>query len=302
MLWAKSDSISMTLDLFKEPIPKSVKIIFVDFDGTIKPTGGRVGKPDITAMKKIGQLGIIRVVATGRGLFSFQRDYPEDFELDYLLFSSGVGLCPWNKGPGPLMLTKSFTSEDRDRALKACLTLKRGFYAFEAPPNCHRHVFRYPDGYPPTTGFLSRLRSYVQYCEAYQPDRDLGPRSEFLICAPTEEMPEVRARFEELCPGLSTMCSSSPFGDDSQWMEIFPFGVNKGETAKYLTSRLDLTADKALALGNDFNDLDLLKWAGIGLVTSNAPPELRKLFPNVPSANERPLAYLFKLFNAGRKV
>ncbi|MDR2368558.1 MAG: Cof-type HAD-IIB family hydrolase [Deltaproteobacteria bacterium] len=285
----------------KEPIPKDIKILFIDFDGTLKPAGGHVARPDISAMRKLGRLGLIRVVATGRGLFSFQRDYPEDFELDYLLFSSGLGLCAWHDGPGPLLLAQRFTDEDRDRALAACLELKRGFYAFEPPPECHRHIFQYPEGYPPTVGFLSRLRSYVQYSEAYRPKVDQGPRAEFLITAPTDEMPEVMARFEELCPGLSLLRCSSPFGDNSMWLEIFPPGVNKGQAAQRLAETLSLTSESALAIGNDFNDQALLAWAKIGMVTYNAPEELRNQFRLLPPVTKKPLNYAFKLINAARR-
>ncbi|MDR3134534.1 MAG: Cof-type HAD-IIB family hydrolase [Deltaproteobacteria bacterium] len=290
----------MKSEIFKGPIPKKIKIIFVDFDGTIKPTGGHVSRLDITAMAKLGSMGIIRVVATGRGLFSFQRDFPERFELDYLLFSSGLGLCPWTKGPGELMVNHRFADSDRDRVLAACLELKRGFFAFEPPPNCHRHVFLYPEGFPPTMAFLLRLRSYNMHATAYEPDIQLGPRSEFLICVPKTQMPKVKKQFEALCPGFSILCSTSPYGDDSLWLEIFPPGINKGTTAKFLAESLSLTAENALAIGNDFNDQALLSWAEIGLVNSNAPKELQRHFPLAPIASERPLNWLHKLMKTAK--
>ncbi|MDR0622495.1 MAG: HAD hydrolase family protein [Deltaproteobacteria bacterium] len=291
----------MESELFKGPIPKTVRIVFMDFDGTIKPSGAPVSKPDVTASKKLGHLGLIRVVATGRGLYSFQRDYPDGFELDYLLFSSGLGLCPWKGGPGPLALSGRFDRTDRDRALAACLALKRGFLAFEPPPRCHYHAFQYPEGHRPTEGFMKRLSSYVQFTRPYQPNVDLGPVSEFLIPTPSRQALEIMADFEKLCPGLSVLRSSSPFGDDSVWLEIFPPGFSKGQTAKILADSLSLNASHALALGNDYNDLDLLDWAGLGLVTSNAPASLRAEYASIPAVTEKPLNYLYKLIAKSRK-
>jgi hydroxymethylpyrimidine pyrophosphatase-like HAD family hydrolase len=287
----------MELELFFGPIPKKIKIVFLDFDGTLKPSGKPVSKADIKAMAELRRQGIIRVVATGRGLYSFQRDKPEDLGLDYLIFSSGLGLCKWKKkGPGPLLLAKRFTEDERDRALKACLKLERGFFAFEPPPYCHRHVYVYPKGRPFTEGFLKRLRSYCMFAKYYDPCRELGERAEFLIAAPTAEMPEVKESFQALCPDLSILYSSSPFGDDSMWLEIFPPGVNKSQAAKVLVENLSLEPENALAMGNDFNDYDLLTWAEIGLVTSNSPKELRNIFPNAPDVTHRPLAWLTNLF------
>ena len=42
-----------------------------------------------------------------------------------------------------------------------------------------------------------------------------------------------------------------------------------------------------LAVGNDFNDLDLLHWAGKGYAVANSPDPIRALFPLVPSNDER---------------
>jgi hydroxymethylpyrimidine pyrophosphatase-like HAD family hydrolase len=41
-----------------------------------------------------------------------------------------------------------------------------------------------------------------------------------------------------------------------------------------------------LAIGNDYNDMDLLSWAKTSFVVSNAPAELKNLFPSVASHNE----------------
>ncbi|MDR1677523.1 MAG: Cof-type HAD-IIB family hydrolase [Deltaproteobacteria bacterium] len=286
----------MNSELFNGPRPTNIKILFVDFDGTIKPAGGDVSQADIEAMRELGRRGIIRVVATGRSLFSFTRDFPNGFELDYLLFSSGLGLCAWPDGPGPLLYSRSFTEEESKRALKACLEIKRGFYAFEPPPNCHRHLYYDPEGFPKTEGYVRRLISYADFATPYLPNQDIGTRSEFLIAAPLAEMPKVKEQFESLCPGLSLLYSSSPFGDASMWLEIIPPGVNKGLTAKFLTESLSFSAENALALGNDFNDLELLNWAGLGLVTSNGPDNLKRLFPLAPAVTEKPLAWLLTNF------
>jgi hydroxymethylpyrimidine pyrophosphatase-like HAD family hydrolase len=220
------------------------------------------------------------------------RDFPDGFELDYLLFSSGLGLCPWGDGPGPLLVSKRFTDLERDQALAACLVLKRGFFAFEPPPECHRHLYLEPDGFPKTEGFINRLKSYSPYAGPYHPGQDLGPRSEFLISAPKAEMPFVKEEFQRLAPELSLLHSSSPFGDPSVWLEIFPPGVNKGQTADFLTESLGLKPENALALGNDFNDYDLLAWAGLGLVTANGPEDLRRLFREAPAVTDLPLAWV----------
>jgi hydroxymethylpyrimidine pyrophosphatase-like HAD family hydrolase len=41
-----------------------------------------------------------------------------------------------------------------------------------------------------------------------------------------------------------------------------------------------------MAIGNDYNDLDLLQWAARSFVVNDAPQELLDLFPTVYSGDE----------------
>jgi hydroxymethylpyrimidine pyrophosphatase-like HAD family hydrolase len=71
----------------------------------------------------------------------------------------------------------------------------------------------------------------------------------------------------------------------STWIEIFPAGVSKSRTAKWLASRLGIPDLQTLSVGNDYNDADLLEWAASSFVTANAPEALRQRFPIVASNN-----------------
>ena len=55
---------------------------------------------------------------------------------------------------------------------------------------------------------------------------------------------------------------------------------------EWLAHRSGLTAKDVLAVGNDYNDMDLLKWAARSFVVNDAPGELLSLFPVVRSGDE----------------
>ncbi|MDR2455114.1 MAG: Cof-type HAD-IIB family hydrolase [Deltaproteobacteria bacterium] len=273
-------------------MPAIPKMLFSDFDGTIKPYKGPVAKADIEAFSRLGRLGSKRVVATGRSLAAFDRDWDRRMEMDYLIFSSGLGACLWGPdGAGELLFSHRFAPDVCQKALEACLALKRGFYAFRPPPECHLFVHQPPEGRPPTVGDARRLELYRDYATFYQ-GGPIGPRGQFLITAPAAEIDEVKREFEELSPGLSLIYSTSPMGDASVWLEIFPPGVSKGSAAKWLADKLSFQAADCLAIGNDFNDLDLLAWAGTAYLTADASPALRSLYPALPASTQAPLASL----------
>jgi hydroxymethylpyrimidine pyrophosphatase-like HAD family hydrolase len=120
---------------------------------------------------------------------------------------------------------------------------------------------------------------------------------QFLITAPTAEMDGVKEEFDKLSPGLSLIYSTSPMGDDSLWLEIFPPGVSKSSAARWLAEKLSIGAHETVAMGNDFNDLDLLAWAGSAYLTSDASPALRPLYPALPASTESPLAHLVRILS-----
>jgi hydroxymethylpyrimidine pyrophosphatase-like HAD family hydrolase len=279
------------------PLPK---MILTDFDGTIKPSKAPVAESDLAALSELGRLGAVRAVATGRSLYAFARDWDPRMELDYLIYSSGLGACRWGpKGAGEALFSHRFDQALAQRALDACLSIKRGFYAFQPPPDCHRHVYHPPEGHPPTKGFLRRLEIYREFATPYD-GGPLGPRGQFLITAPRGEMGEVREEFERLSPGLSLIYSTSPLGDDALWLEIFPPGVSKGAAAKKLAGSLGLDPGDCLAIGNDYNDLDLLAWAGRSYLTADAPEALRGLHPSAPASTGAPLAWLLGRLLSGQ--
>ncbi|GIS90911.1 MAG: hypothetical protein CM1200mP20_09520 [Pseudomonadota bacterium] len=62
-----------------------------------------------------------------------------------------------------------------------------------------------------------------------------------------------------------------------------PSIVSKSSAAAWICRENHLDADSALAVGNDYNDLDLLHWATHARVVANAPAELTDCFQPVPN-------------------
>jgi hydroxymethylpyrimidine pyrophosphatase-like HAD family hydrolase len=158
----------------------------------------------------------------------------------------------------------------------------------EPVPDNHRFVFH--EGQPESTDFRRRCELYAPYCRAWAGDERFGEgASQFVVI-----MPPDLARFERLAQaaaGLSVVRTTSPLDGVSLWMELFAAGTNKSGAAAWLSGRLGIAARDTYAVGNDFNDLDLLAWAAQARVTANAPAELASRFGVVPSHDEGGFAY-----------
>ena len=62
---------------------------------------------------------------------------------------------------------------------------------------------------------------------------------------------------------------------DKNFLEIVPAGVNKGEGILKLCELLDIPPERSVAAGDEANDVDMVRAAGIGVAMSNAIPELK---------------------------
>ena len=77
---------------------------------------------------------------------------------------------------------------------------------------------------------------------------------------------------------------TTPGGDWQTWVILGGRGAGKTRAgAEWVRARHGIAHADVLAVGNDYNDLDLLEWAPDARVVANAPPDLRERFDTVPS-------------------
>jgi hypothetical protein len=64
---------------------------------------------------------------------------------------------------------------------------------------------------------------------------------------------------------------------DISILDLLPPGVSKGWALERLAARLGVDRKETVAIGDNWNDLGMLEWAGQGIVMANAAEELRAL-------------------------
>jgi len=59
------------------------------------------------------------------------------------------------------------------------------------------------------------------------------------------------------------------------WLDVAPEGVTKASALQALAARLGTSADRAIAVGDGANDIEMLRWAGIGAAMGSAPQSVK---------------------------
>ena len=63
----------------------------------------------------------------------------------------------------------------------------------------------------------------------------------------------------------------------TEWLDMMPKGVNKGLGLRKIMEFLDIAPDECMALGDNYNDLEMLELAGYPVAMKNAVPEVKKV-------------------------
>jgi hydroxymethylpyrimidine pyrophosphatase-like HAD family hydrolase len=253
-------------------------IVVTDLDGTLLDSNRQLSQADRQTLLALGELGVVRVVATGRSLFSALRVIGDDWPIDFLVHASGAGISHWPSRE--LVKVEHMTPT---AALDLALRLEaRGldFMLHQAVPDnhrcfLHRTARRNHD-------FERRVELYADHMRPFaRPFNITEPMCQAVVIDPAPSPGSYPDLSRELSD-FSVIRTTSPLDGQATWIEVFPRGVCKSAAASWLQQRAR-AGSRSLAVGNDYNDLDLLEWADLGCVVANAPAELCSRYRSVSS-------------------
>ncbi|KLV25094.1 haloacid dehalogenase [Niallia circulans] len=91
---------------------------------------------------------------------------------------------------------------------------------------------------------------------------------------------EVEARLQkELANDLSVMRSKPYF------LEFTELGVTKGTSLAILIEKLGISREEVIAIGDSYNDVAMIEFAGLGVAMGNAPDDVKQLADYVTDTN-----------------
>ena len=258
-------------------------IVITDLDGTLLDSGKKIKDKDYNTLIHLHKTGFLRVIATGRHPYSLFKTIDKDFPVDYVIFSSGAGI--WN------VKKKQYV---RIMTMEPCEVQKvvSSFYEFSLDFAIHKpipdnHYFSYYLQTSDNYDFERRNALYKEFANRWMEIPDNHPHaSQLLAIISNHSYFSLYEKVSAKLPGFSVIRTTSPLDHSSLWIEVFPHKVSKGRASSWLASQFRLKRDSVCAIGNDYNDLDLLSWAGNAYVVSNAPEELKNIFPVVAAHNE----------------
>ncbi len=268
----------------REDARKSYRgMVATDLDGTLLGSNRMPGAKNTRTLEILGEKSVARVIATGRHLRSYNSAIPPDFPVDYVIFSSGAGV--YDTRAGRVIRAISMDETETRAAYDSFCGLCFDFMLHLPIPENHRFLYRRFS--KDNADFDRRIAMYREFSSELA-DRFPEPMEacQALAIRPHASSAGDLERTRALLPALTVIRTTSPLDHESLWIEVFPDAVSKGKTVAWLASLLGIPRQDVLAVGNDYNDTDMLEWAGTGCVVDNAKPELKARFPVIRSNDE----------------
>jgi Cof subfamily protein (haloacid dehalogenase superfamily) len=237
------------------------QLLALDLDGTILDRSLELDPRLRNALRLAASRGLHVTLATGRMPPGSRRYWEElDIRAPVILYNGALVRDP---GSGENLLVD---------ALPAGI----GWTAYAAYANAPVHPLFFCGD---TLYCLERTQVIVRYCADQGLEiEEICNREAFLAAATFSKclfighpdvLPILRADLEEVVDG-ARLATSRP-----DYLELLPANASKGKALAWVAQHLGISLARTIAVGDQENDLEMLRAAGIGVAMPHAPEGVR---------------------------
>ena len=255
-----------TLPITPEPL-LPIRLIALDIDGTIIGDDHEIAERTINAVRGAMERDVAVSLVTGRMVSSAMR-FAQELGLTGPIVGYQGGLIramplPDSRRLGKLLLHTPLPAE----AARSILEWTRGHGLDPHVNHLERFILRADD--PKADDYSAFMGAHAELVPDLLAAID-HPVTKVLAVGeppiPTEVAPLARAEFA----GRADVTISHP-----RFLEFVAPGVSKGRAIRWLARRLRIPLGATLAIGDQWNDLEMLAEVGHGTAMPTAPAEVR---------------------------
>lgn len=241
------------------------KLIAVDIDDTLLNKKKELSAVTKTALIQAQENGVRLAVASGRLPYGV-RPYAKALELFryggyYMGFNGGAIMNSRDELIGTSYLDAKYIEPVYDILRPANVTTmvhKGNVIYADNKVNDYTHIESDVIGLP--LNVVDDLPTFI--------DWDIH---KFLIAGAPDELKELEQRLRSALGSEVDIYLSAPW-----FLEVMPKGTNKGEGLKAICADAGIPLSEAIAFGDSFNDIFMIKAAGTGIAMGNAEEAVKE--------------------------
>jgi Cof subfamily protein (haloacid dehalogenase superfamily) len=284
-----SASASFTLLLFM-----AISLLALDLDGTLLDSSGRISERNRIAIDSAREQGVRVALVTGRR-FRDSRPVALELGLDVPLISHNGALTKHAATlqtvsvlPLPLAAAREALRVGRKAGADALLSDDHeglGVLVYD-------HI---RDENSPAHKYIAWARRIHGEEEGANAVRQVASLEDYLDHDPVhlafsggcEEMDHLEQILKSELGSTVKLLTTKYLEQDFTLLDIVNPAASKGAGVAAAAAELGASRDEIMAIGDNYNDLEMLLFAGVGVVMANAPLSLREIAGLHPTASNR---------------
>lgn len=120
----------------------------------------------------------------------------------------------------------------------------------------------------------------ITHLQADKKPENLANVHKILVMAQADQILALEKALKAEFPHLSIHRSKD------EYLEIMNKAATKSSAIRFMEKVLNVTNDEIIAFGDNYNDLDMLQYAGLGVAMGNAPEPIKQVVERVTLDNE----------------
>jgi Cof subfamily protein (haloacid dehalogenase superfamily) len=232
------------------------KLVALDVDGTLVDETNSFTPAVRDSVRAMAEAGTHVVISTGRAV-------PGAMEVcERLDLPDGLAVCSNGAvlvGYRPVEIVHAVTFDASEAVRRVLTEVPDAFVAVEEIGVGYRVNQPFPTGEIAGTISIEHVDSLIS-----------EPVTRVIIRA-TEADPH---EFLALVEGLG-LANINYYIGYTAWLDLAPLGVSKASGLELVCERLGVAQADVLAIGDGFNDVEMLQWAGRGVAMGQSPDRLK---------------------------
>jgi Cof subfamily protein (haloacid dehalogenase superfamily) len=262
-----------------------IRLLALDIDGTLLNPTFQISAADLAALRRAYAAGIEIVLGTGRR-HHFAMPVAAALGFDVWLISSNGAVTKSSRGELfhcdllPASVARRFVGHMTNFRPNMVLTFDvegHGALVIESPDTLNGSIQRW----------MEKNAAYIQAVIPIEDSLIIDP-IQAMLCGPIPRMKEAEAHLGTAdFIGETTVLKTQYDARDLCILDVLTKDCSKGHALKRWAAHRGIDHEQVMAIGDNYNDLEMLEFAGIPFIMGNASDDLKSNGFRVTLSNDQ---------------
>ena len=253
-----------------------IKLLASDLDGTIIDNNNQVTKDDLNVIEKLNNTTVNFAICTGK-TYSMTKDICDKLNPTYGIFGNGTQIVNLKTGEE---IERNVVLND-----KAIHCLK-----IAQKNNLHVHIYTEDKIISQKELKYMAFRNYMLYKDQVQFEvveslenyiKEKKPNILKLVISGEKDLKKLKEKIEKEEDLTAIQIrkyneyKDKIINQEYEYLDIVPRHVTKYDALKQLSQYLNIQNDEVMAVGDNVNDIEMIKYAGVGVAIGGSYEEVK---------------------------